>query len=110
MRDYTPELNEALAVMRELLSHVRAFDSARLSFSPAVIDDATGSSWRGEDTQGLRKFTDSIEQHGAQLEAVSVAVVMGRRSGLLMEQQGELRASPRARVTDDESAVKSASG
>lgn len=75
MRDYTPELVEAQAVMGELLAHMRAFDPSRLAFAPAVIDAATGTSWRGEDTQGLRKFTDSIEQHAAQLDTVSCAGV-----------------------------------
>jgi hypothetical protein len=71
MRDYTPELDAARGLMAELRAHMRAFDTARLAFHPPVLD-ATGTPWRGEDTQGMRKFTDAIEQQEAQLETVSV--------------------------------------
>lgn len=73
MRDYIRELDAARELMAELRQHVRAFDPARLAFQPPVLDRSTGTLWRGEDTQGLKKFTDAIEQQASQLEAVSEA-------------------------------------
>ncbi|BEI86917.1 hypothetical protein CcaverHIS002_0702630 [Cutaneotrichosporon cavernicola] len=71
MRDYTPELDAARELMEELRRHMRAFDQGRLAFQPPVLDNATGTPWRGEDTQGLRKFTDAIEQQDAQLQTLA---------------------------------------
>ncbi|CAK9782364.1 hypothetical protein CC85DRAFT_282408 [Cutaneotrichosporon oleaginosum] len=70
MRDHTTELHAARKLMEELRQHVNAFDPARLVFHPPVLDNSTGTLWHGDDTQGLKKFLDIIEQQHAQLEAL----------------------------------------
>ncbi|KAL1412721.1 hypothetical protein Q8F55_000468 [Vanrija albida] len=73
MRDYSDVLKQACALMAEIQEHVRAFDPAALAFVPPVIDNSTGNNWRGEETQGMRKFIDVIEHHAVSFEALAAS-------------------------------------
>lgn len=81
MRDLSQALEETLTLMDELLSHIHAFDQRRLAFAPPVLDESTGTTWRSEDTQGLRKFVDTIENNAESFRAVSHSVLLTELAG-----------------------------
>jgi hypothetical protein len=69
-RDYTPDLEEALIIIKELQTHVTQLDTKLLTFQPPVID-RTGGKWNQDEVLGFKKFVETVNIQVDVLELVS---------------------------------------
>lgn len=57
---HTKDLKEAVRILGEVTRSIRRFDTYSFTYVPPVLDNSSGTVWRGDETHGLRKFLDKI--------------------------------------------------
>ncbi|EJT48242.1 hypothetical protein A1Q1_02808 [Trichosporon asahii var. asahii CBS 2479] len=57
---HVEDLKAAVQVMERVTESIRQFDTYSFTYIPPVIDNSSGTVWKGDETHGLRKFLEKI--------------------------------------------------
>lgn len=57
---HVEDLKAAVQVMERITESIRQFDTYSFTYIPPVIDNSSGTVWKGDETHGLRKLLEKI--------------------------------------------------
>lgn len=75
---HVEDLKAAVKVMERVTSSIRRFDTFSFTYVPPVIDNSSGTVWKGDETHGLRKLLEKIFLDETAFSQVSRRVFLGQ--------------------------------